>query len=755
MKKNLLRSIAGIGLTAFLFFAMPTNIKAQDNVGIGTNTPDASAILEMLSANKGVLAPRMNTVGMNAIVAPANSLLIYNTDSMCYCFYRAPSLSWISLCTVTGGAGSVGPTGPAGVAGAVGPAGPAGAVGPAGAAGAAGVAGPAGPAGAVGPAGPAGAAGVAGPAGPAGAAGAAGAVGPTGPSWTLTAPTYNALGQLTVNGTAGSGGPVTTATGAWLTTGNTGTTPAANYIGTNDAVDWVIKTGGAAATNERMRVLGSAGNNGNVLVNSATSISPTTDVFSSYGFGYAGAINATGTMQWPISGYSAGAIPVAGIYGENTSTGEGVYGESATSGIGVWGDNQASGTGVVGTNNGTGTGVFGFVSPPATAVTTAIYGQNTGLGNGGIFQTNNNANAAVALWGIQGPAVPAASGGTGRAAEIQTNNTANANIGLGSFHSGLGRAGNFQTSNAANTDITLFASSAGNQRTGEFQSTLAGAGLTTQVLFAADVNTTINAAHSTVWGQTNGNSAGVFLAALANNATLALTGQATGAGAANSIGVFGLTNGTGATAIGVLGQEPVVNQNNIAAGWAVFGNGDVGASGLKPFCIDHPLDPANKFLKHFSIESNEVLNMYRGNVVLDGNGEATVTMPDYFDAININFSYNLTAIGSKADLFIKSEIADRKFEIAGGNPGQKVSWTVYADRNDAYVQQNPDAKLNEVDKGEDRGKYLMPVLFGQPKEQGIFYKLERQPQALSKTAEPSQAPAITPPATNVKKKGKR
>lgn len=48
-----------------------------------------------------------------------------------------------------------------------------------------------------------------------------------------------------------------------------------------------------------------------------------------------------------------------------------------------------------------------------------------------------------------------------------------------------------------------------------------------------------------------------------------------------------------------------------------------------------------------------MLNVYRGNVVLDSNGEATVTLPDYFDAVNINFSYNLTSIGSKSEVFIK------------------------------------------------------------------------------------------------------
>ncbi|MGZ4117526.1 MAG: hypothetical protein ACXVPY_08595, partial [Bacteroidia bacterium] len=265
-------------------------------------------------------------------------------------------------------------------------------------------------------------------------------------------------------------------------------------------------------------------------------------------------------------------------------------------------------------------------------------------------------------------------------------------------------------------------------------------------------STNATATHAAVWGQTNGAGAGVFLAALANNATVALTGQANGAAAAvNSKGVFGLTTGTGVTAIGVLGQEPVVNQNNLAAGFGVFANGDLGASGLKAFMIDHPLDPANKFLKHFSIESNEVLNVYRGNIVLDGNGEATVELPDYFNAINANFSYNLTAIGSQSNVFVKTEITDRTFEIAGGKPGQKVSWTVYADRNDKYVQENPDAKINEVDKADERGKYLIPALYGQPKEAGIFFSLERQPQETKQT---TSAPEHQEPAVNPVKKKK-
>src|ERR1700749_3517275 len=115
MQKSILMAwILTLLLTGFI----TKNAKAQDNVGIGTNTPVPSAILELLSSNKGMLVPRMNTVAMNAIASPANSLLIYNTDSMCYFFYRLPSATWINLCnTGTGGTGTTGATGPTGANG--------------------------------------------------------------------------------------------------------------------------------------------------------------------------------------------------------------------------------------------------------------------------------------------------------------------------------------------------------------------------------------------------------------------------------------------------------------------------------------------------------------------------------------------------------------------------------------------------------------------------------------------------------------
>ena len=64
-----------------LFFGVANFGKAQ--VGINTATPDASAVLDLVSQQKGLLPPRMSQVQRNAIVAPAEGLIIYNTTTKC------------------------------------------------------------------------------------------------------------------------------------------------------------------------------------------------------------------------------------------------------------------------------------------------------------------------------------------------------------------------------------------------------------------------------------------------------------------------------------------------------------------------------------------------------------------------------------------------------------------------------------------------------------------------------------------------
>src|ERR1041384_1072419 len=136
------------------------NSFSQDNVGIGTNTPDASSMLDIVAPgnNKGVLIPRLTTAQRLAIATPANALLVYDTNFDCF-FYFTTASGWISLCQLSG------PTGPTGSTGAAGPTGTAGATGPTGSAGANGATGATGPAGANGATGPTGAAGAQGPTG--------------------------------------------------------------------------------------------------------------------------------------------------------------------------------------------------------------------------------------------------------------------------------------------------------------------------------------------------------------------------------------------------------------------------------------------------------------------------------------------------------------------------------------------------------------------------------------------------------------
>jgi hypothetical protein len=128
------------------------------------------------------------------------------------------------------------------------------------------------------------------------------------------------------------------------------------------------------------------------------------------------------------------------------------------------------------------------------------------------------------------------------------------------------------------------------------------------------------------------------------------------------------------------------------------------------FKIDHPLDPANKYLEHSFVESPDMMNVYNGITVLNAKGESEVALPDYFSALNRDFRYQLTAIGEFAPLYVAREISDNKFAIAGGKPGLKVSWQVTGVRKDPYAEAirfEP-----EGDKPpQERGHYLHPELY--------------------------------------------
>ena len=153
----------------------------------------------------------------------------------------------------------------------------------------------------------------------------------------------------------------------------------------------------------------------------------------------------------------------------------------------------------------------------------------------------------------------------------------------------------------------------------------------------------------------------------------------------------------------------------------VWVNQDFTVVGTKAFTMDHPLDPENKLLMHVAAESNEVINFYSGNVQTDGSGKATVSLPDYFEAINKDFRYQLTVIGASfAQAIISKEVLNNKFEISTNQPNVKVSWEVKGIRNDVRMQKNP--FVAEVMKSpEMKGKYVDAKSHNQPQSKSISY----------------------------------
>ncbi|HEV8131994.1 MAG TPA: hypothetical protein VGQ81_12135 [Acidobacteriota bacterium] len=154
----------------------------------------------------------------------------------------------------------------------------------------------------------------------------------------------------------------------------------------------------------------------------------------------------------------------------------------------------------------------------------------------------------------------------------------------------------------------------------------------------------------------------------------------------------------------------------------VAGNLVVEGSVLKAggaFIIDHPLDPQNKYLFHSFVESPDMMNIYNGNVTLNEYGESWVEMPPWFEALNRDYRYQLTAIGFPGpNLYIAEEFTAGHFKIAGGAPGGKVSWQITGVRQDPYANAHR-VQVEEEKPASQRGLFLFPEGYGQPASNGI------------------------------------
>jgi hypothetical protein len=415
----------------------------------------------------------------------------------------------------------------------------------------------------------------------------------------------------------------------------------------------------------------------------------------------------------------------SGVRGTNPKGTYGVYGDAA--GVGVYGTaTAANGVGVQGNCSfNFGRGVQG-IGPDG------VYGSsNTGFGNGvwGVSNTGNGVRGETAssyqpgvgtagVWGINygtGPGVQGTSAGGDAVIGLSSSN-AHAGVSAVNDSGGFGiwargtPAGHFE----GNVEIngSLNAASVDNGVVGQTSSNLGDEG--------------------GVVGICTGGGNGVLgkggLFGVSGESTFGVHGRgdSTGAGVYGfgGLGVWGQVNGQTLGEKAILGSVEVTRQQG-GQGWSGYFDDAVHVTGFLEkagggFKIDHPEDPAYKYLNHSFVESAEMKNIYDGTVTLDAHGKATVTMPSWFEALNRSFCYQLTSIGSPSpELHIASELQNGKFQIAGGKPRSKVSWQVTGVRNDAWAKANQIPVEEEKSHGE-HGHYLHPSLFGQSEDKSVL-----------------------------------
>lgn len=389
---------------------------------------------------------------------------------------------------------------------------------------------------------------------------------------------------------------------------------------------------------------------------------------------YGNSVNGHGVGG--ISQYKWGVIGVSdtsnGVRGVGFGNGAGVCGINTTSGVGVFGQNELN------TNyGGSFTGLGG------------VYGN--GIAYGGYFTSDTG----KAVYGY----AKKSSGVYGRT------DTSSCYGGL--FYNSLGGAG-VGGFNGSGGNAYTHPSGSWYQAGGEF----------------SGVNGVIGAS-----SQDGG--IGVLALSSLNGSNAFYAYKSAGSGTA-----FQVTNNGGGTAAAIynygLGTHTLYAYKSSGGDYAgyFYGNvyvaGNLGASGTKSFRIDNPLNPTGEYLYHYAIESPQVQNMYDGTITLDAGGEAVVTLPSYFSAVNTGeYSYHLTPIGAPMpSLYVSGEVSGNTFKVSGGVAGKKVSWSLYARRNDPWVRDHP-ARDVERKPASEAGTYIYPQGYGQPASMGTDSKIQQ------------------------------
>lgn len=431
-----------------------------------------------------------------------------------------------------------------------------------------------------------------------------------------------------------------------------------------------------------------------------------------------------------------------GVAGQSAS-GRGVLGQS-TSSVGVEG-RSTSGTGVRGESS-SGAGVQGTGNPGVKGESTSGGAGVEGRGNPGVL---GDSDSDI---GVQGQS----DSGTGvrgsSTSGIGVHGESTSDVGVrGQSTSGIGVEG----TSASEFGVKGQSDSASGVRgisssgTGVFGSSTSGIGAGGLSESGNGVQGVSNTRHGVVGISTRG--FGVVGSSTSSDAVVGSSTMGRGVvGQSETMhGVVGISmSGAGAggvteRGVGVVGMSAIPFMSGGRAGEFM---GNVVVEGVLAkraglFHIDHPLDPANKYLNHSFVESPDMKNIYDGVVTLDAHGEAVVELPVWFQALNKDFRYQLTCIGGFAPVYIAEKIQNNRFKIAGGAPGLEISWQVTGIRQDAWA--NAHRIVVEEDKlDNERGYYLEPELFGEPEEKSLHWL--RYPDLMKAVKQMKDAQSLKP-----------
>lgn len=372
------------------------------------------------------------------------------------------------------------------------------------------------------------------------------------------------------------------------------------------------------------------------------------------------------------------------------------------------------------------TGLGGqFVMTHANNTGIGVHVQNAGRGAGlRIDNTNPSSNTPGVMVEHNGlfPAAQIVTQGDGGALVLTQNNSISTAPALRVVQKGYNEGGKYEIQNTFNGEAAVYGTTNGTGSAAYFETT------------------STSSSASTVEASCNGNSssrAGNFINAGTGTGVYGQKPSTGFSGRAGHFQNFYTSNTSDAVLIQTnttIGGTYALHANHSGAGKGILisGGGDVGGNfnvsgtlskGGGSFKIDHPLDPTNKYLYHSFVESPDMMNIYNGIVIADSSGHATVNLPDWFDALNRDFRYQLTCIGGFAPVYVSRKVAANSFEIAGATPGMEISWQLTGIRHDAFA--NASRIPVEVDKPEqEKGTYLHPEAWGQPLSTGLMQTLQ-------------------------------